>query len=139
MIPLENGWTPAGYPSAVPTMRADDANRLLDFLAAAFGAEVLHRGTDERGKIAHAEVRIGSAILEVSDANAAWPANETSLHLFVPDADETYWRALAAGAVSLYEPADMPYGERSGGVRDPHGNSWFIATFRRGVKRGYYD
>ncbi|GIQ69093.1 VOC family protein [Xylanibacillus composti] len=136
---MGNEWTPARYSSVVPTLRADNASRLLDFLQAVFDAEVLHCATDNTGKITHAEVLIGHGIIEVSDANEAWPANETSLHVFVQNADECYRRALEAGAVSLYEPADMPYGERCGGIQDPFGNSWFIATFQRGEGKGYYD
>jgi Uncharacterized protein conserved in bacteria len=136
---MRNAWTPEGYSSVVPQLRAEHADRLLDFLQAVFDAEVLHRATDEHGKVTHAEVRIGHGIVEVSDANEAWPANESSLHVFVPNTDECYRRALEAGAVSLYEPADMPYGERSGGIKDEFGNSWFIATFQRGEGRGYYD
>jgi PhnB protein len=136
---MGNEWTPQGYPSVVPTMRAEQVDRLLVFMQNVFDGEILQRAVDANEKITHAEVRIGHGMIEVSDANAAWPANETSLHVFVPNVDECFRRALEEGAVPLYEPADMPYGERSGGVRDPFGNSWFIATFRRGAGRGYYD
>lgn len=136
---MGNEWTPRGYPSVVPTLRAEDAERLLLFMETVFEAEIRQRAVDAKGKLAHAEVRFGNAMIEVSDANEAWPANATSLHVFVPNVDECFGRALEAGALPLYEPADMPYGERSGGVKDPFGNSWFIATFRRGAGRGYYD
>jgi uncharacterized glyoxalase superfamily protein PhnB len=52
----------------------------------------------------------------------------TAIHLYVPDVDEAYRRAMEAGATSLFEPADQPYGERSGAVQDPTGNRWYIAT-----------
>jgi PhnB protein len=55
-------------------------------------------------------------------------AEDLRLHLYVPDTDATYARAIAAGAISLFEPADMFYGDRSGGVVDPCGNHWYIAT-----------
>ena len=58
---------------------------------------------------------------------AAMPA---FLYLYVDDADATYQRALKAGAVSLEEPTDMPYGDRRGMVQDPLGNIWQIATYR---------
>jgi PhnB protein len=50
------------------------------------------------------------------------------LHVYVADADATYRRALAAGGISVQEPTDQFYGDRSGGVRDPCGNLWWIAT-----------
>jgi len=52
----------------------------------------------------------------------------TAIHLYVPNVDEAYKRALEAGGKSLMEPANQPYGERSGGVEDPTGNRWYIAT-----------
>jgi PhnB protein len=48
----------------------------------------------------------------------------------VPDADGAYARAMRAGATSLEAPRDKPYGDRSAGVKDPFGNSWFIATYQ---------
>jgi uncharacterized glyoxalase superfamily protein PhnB len=51
-----------------------------------------------------------------------------AIHLYVPDVDQAYERALQAGAKSLLPVADQPYGERSGGVEDVHGNRWYIAT-----------
>jgi PhnB protein len=55
-----------------------------------------------------------------------------ALHLYVKNADETYQRALQAGATSLYEPRDMEYSDREGGVTDPSGNQWYIATHKAG-------
>lgn len=52
----------------------------------------------------------------------------SSIYLYVPNIDATYRQALEAGAISLMEPADQFYGDRSAGVRDPFGNHWFIAT-----------
>jgi PhnB protein len=52
-------------------------------------------------------------------------------YLYVPDADALYARALQAGAASVHPVADQPYGDRSGGVKDPFGNTWYIATHIR--------
>jgi PhnB protein len=52
------------------------------------------------------------------------------LYLYVEDIDTTYQRALDAGAVSLEEPQDVPYGDRRGMVKDPCGNIWQIATHK---------
>lgn len=66
-------------------------------------------------------------------AGMPFPETAASLHLYVPDADATYRKAVEAGASSIYEPVDQFYGDREGGVRDPFGNSWFIATHRAGA------
>jgi uncharacterized glyoxalase superfamily protein PhnB len=106
--------TPYLYPS--------DARALMDFLEKAFGAEKL--GVFENaGKVAHAAVRLGDSLVEMGEADRFPQA----IYLYVPDPDEAYRKALAAGATSLWEPADHPYGERHGGVRDPFGNEWYPA------------
>jgi PhnB protein len=129
---------PHGYHSVTPHFTVNDANKMIEFLKKVFNAEELNRGTGEGGSINHAEVRIGDTIVELSDGNELFPPRPSTLHVFVADAEACYQRAIAAGATSLYEPADMPYGERSGGVEDPFGNHWYIATFTGGEGHGYY-
>ncbi|HYF63641.1 MAG TPA: VOC family protein [Herpetosiphonaceae bacterium] len=95
-----------------------------------FAAEEIRRDLHPDGSIMNAELRIGDSILELSQSSAQWGATPAALHIYLPDTDAAYRRALEAGAASLYEPADMPYAERSAGVRDPFGNVWYIATFQ---------
>ena len=84
------------------------------------------------GVIGHAEVRIGDSMLELSDGGEAWPPRPAAIHVYVPDADATYARAVAAGARSLIAPMDMPYGDREADVTDPFGNNWYIGTRKEG-------
>lgn len=121
---------PPGFTAITPYLTVTGADALLAFLKQAFAAEEIecHR---EDGKIRHGLVRIGDGMLELSEAQASWAPMPGAIHLYVPDADETYQRAMAAGATSLYEVTDMDYGERSGGVRDACGNNWYIATRTR--------
>jgi uncharacterized glyoxalase superfamily protein PhnB len=85
------------------------------------------------GSIMHATVKIGDSILMMSDANDQAPATQAMLYVYVPDADATFKRALAAGGTALMEPSDMFYGDRSGGMKDPSGNRWFVATHKEDV------
>jgi PhnB protein len=124
---------PAGFSTVTPYLICARAEALIPFLQAAFGAEVALRMDAPGGGIMHAELRIGGSPVELSSGSPVWPSREAALHLYVPDADETYRRALDAGATSLYEPADRPYGDREAGVVDPAGNHWFIATHREDV------
>jgi uncharacterized glyoxalase superfamily protein PhnB len=78
-----------------------------------------------------AVLRIGDSVVMVSDASAREPAT-AFLYVYVEDADATYDRAIAAGAVSLEAPTNQPYGDRRGMVRDPWGNIWQIATYQGG-------
>ena len=120
---------PDGYHRVTPYLAVDGASRLIDFLKEAFGAEETFRMPAGEGKIGHAEVRIGDSVVMTGDASGGdTPAMPAMIHLYVEDIDATYRRALEAGATSVREPADQFYGDRSGGVRDPAGNLWWIVT-----------
>ena len=114
---------PEGYHSITPRLFVPDADSLVAFLKAAFGAVERPRV----GKGSPAEMVIGDSIVIVSDSGVR-PAMPAFLYLYVPDADAAYRDALKAGARSLEAPADMHYGDRRAMVLDPQGNTWQIAT-----------
>ena len=99
---------------------------LIDFVTRAFGAIEHFRATGSAGGM-HAELSIGDSIVMIGGAEHIEPM-PTAIHLYIPDVDQAYERALKAGAKSLMPVSDQPYGERSGGVEDVHGNRWYIAT-----------
>lgn len=119
---------PDGYHTVTPILMVDEAAELIDFLKDAFGAKERSRFTDPNGKIAHAEVVIGDSIVQLSDAQGEWKPIQVPLLVYTTDTDAAYKRALKAGATSIREPADQFYGDRTGGVKDVFGNSWWIAT-----------
>jgi uncharacterized glyoxalase superfamily protein PhnB len=112
---------PEGWHSVTPRLVVPDAKKLVEFLKQAFGA------TGEFRIDTPSVIKIGDSIVMVSSVGPrdAMPA---FLYLYVDDIDTTYQRALDAGAVSLEEPKDLPYGDRRGMVEDPFGNIWQIAT-----------
>jgi len=126
-----------GFHSLTPYLIVEGAAKLIDFLKQGFGAEEKLRVPKPDGAIMHAEVRVGGSVIELADANAQYPARPTNLHLYVPDADAAYHRAIAAGATSTAEPVDQPYGDREAGVRDPGGNDWYISTHKAAVPGQY--
>jgi PhnB protein len=76
----------------------------------------------------HAQVNIGDSMLMIGGASADCPAMPAGIYLYVDNADAVHARAVAAGATSLMTPTDEFWGDRMGGVRDPSGTSWWIAT-----------
>lgn len=77
----------------------------------------------------HAEVRMEDTVVMIADGGGEWPPFPSWLHVYVQDVDETYHRALTAGGVSVQEPTRREGDtDRRGGVRDPGGNTWWIAT-----------
>ncbi|MBN8571725.1 MAG: VOC family protein [Ignavibacteria bacterium] len=118
---------PKGYHTITPFLVVKDARRLIDFMQKAFDAEVMHVSEND-GVVMHGEVKIGNSILMVAEENVNAPASPTGLYLYVTDTDTMYKKAIAAGGVSIMEPADQFYGDRNAGVKDFAGNSWWIAT-----------
>jgi len=117
-----------GFHTVTPYLTAQQAPELLEFVKRAFGGEETYRGTGSAGGV-HAEVKIGDSMVMIG-GGGAWRGTPmvTGLHLYVPDTDAVYKRALELGASSIGEPKDQPYGERSAGVKDLAGNFWYIAT-----------
>lgn len=119
---------PSGYHTVTPYLRVTGAAELIDFLKQAFGANEMHRSLAPDGSIMHADVTIGDSHVMLTEGMENFPPLPGSLFLYVPDVDATYKRAIDAGATSMMEPADQFYGDRTGGVRDPFGNEWWIGT-----------
>ena len=112
--------------AVTPYITVHKPAELLDFVTRAFGAIEHFRATGSAGGM-HAEVSIDDSVVMIGGAEHIEPM-PTAIHLYVPDVDQAYERALEAGAKSLMPVVDQPYGERSGGVEDVHGNRWYIAT-----------
>jgi uncharacterized glyoxalase superfamily protein PhnB len=119
---------PEGYHTVTPYLIVDGASKVIEFLKAAFDAEVKEFLPAPGGKVGHAEMRVGDSTIMLGDGGENWPAMPAGLYIYVRDADATYKRALEAGATSVMEPADQFYGDRNAGVRDSCGNLWWIAT-----------
>ncbi len=120
---------PDGYHTVTPYLVVPRAADLIAFLKEAFGAREVHRMTRPDGTLMHAEVRIGNSAVMMGEPTSEFGPMPSSLYLYVEDCDAVYQRALGAGGVSVMEPTDMPFaGERYGGVKDPSGNIWWVAT-----------
>ncbi|HKN23563.1 MAG TPA: VOC family protein [Candidatus Acidoferrum sp.] len=122
-------WKPHGYSAVSVYVVTDGPQRVIDFLKETFGATDLRRFDTSDGKIMHAEVQIDDTVVMIADSGGSYPAFPVWLHVYVPDVDATYKKALDAGGVSVQVPARTE-GEpdRRGGVKDPAGNTWWIAT-----------
>lgn len=118
---------PNGFTSVTPYFIVEDSKSFGEFLRGAFDAEVVDEHFED-GVLRHGAYRVFGSMIEASDGSGQYPPNKISVHLYVPDCDAVYKRAIEAGGKSVFEVSDMPYGERSGGVEDPCGNSWWIAT-----------
>jgi len=119
---------PEGYHTITPFLYVAGTPALIEFLKVAFGAIELMRIHEPDGSVMHAQLKIGDSTLMMGEAMKGVAATQSSFYLYVPDADETYRLARAAGAVTVTEPADQFWGDRIAGIKDPAGNTWWIAT-----------
>lgn len=115
-----------GYTTVTPYLQVRGAG-MLDFLAKTFGAVETDMTKMPFG--VHREVRIGDSMLMIGEGGPEGTEYGRGVfHVYLPDVDAAFARALAAGGTSLGAPEDRTYGERSGYVEDPFGNHWYIAT-----------
>jgi PhnB protein len=127
---------PADYAGVTPYLAVSDAAAAIEFYKKGFGATELMRLPGPDGKIGHAEVKIGNAIVmladEHPDAGHVSPktlgGSTVKLHMYVENVDSFFERATAAGAKVLMPPADQFYGDRSGRLEDPSGHVWLVST-----------
>jgi PhnB protein len=125
---------PDGFHTVTPYLVVRGANKTIEFLKKTFGAETVFEPMKRPdGLIMHAELKIGDSRIMLADASEQCQPTQAQMYVYVPNADAIYQRAVAAGATSTMEPTDMFYGDRGGSVKDPAGNSWFIATHKEDV------
>lgn len=123
------GHKPQGYNDVSVYIVAEDAQKVINFLKKTFDAGELRRFDTPEGKIMHGEVRIGDTVVMIADGGGNYPARPAWLHVYVPDVDATYKKALDAGGISVQAPVRREGDpDKRGGVKDPAGNSWWIST-----------
>jgi len=125
---MSSSHKPRGYTSVSPYLIVDGASHTIEFLVRVFDAVELRRFPDSTGKLMHAEVRIEDTVVMLADGGAGWPPIASYVHIYVPNADATYRRALEAGATSVQEPVKKGDEDKRGGVKDSGGTTWWIAT-----------
>jgi PhnB protein len=126
---MSRSYKPQGYSSVSPYVVANGAQGVIDFLIETFDARQTRRYDRPDGSIMHAEVQIDDTVVMVADGADDNPAFPIWLHVYVSDVDASYRRALDAGGLSVDEPKQREGDpDRRGGVKDPAGNTWWIAT-----------
>lgn len=129
-------WIPEGYHSATPYLIVRGAARAIDFYKRAFGAAELLRMDAPDGSVGHAEIKIGDSVIMLGDENIeagivsprTLNGSPVGILLYVPDVDAIVEQSVAAGAKITRPVKDQFYGDRTGGVEDPFGHVWYLAT-----------
>lgn len=132
---------PEGYHSVTPYLIVNGGAQAIEFYKTAFGATELIRMARPDGKIGHAEIRIGDSVIMLADENPAMGSlspqavggTPVLIHLYVEDADAVFNRGVAAGGTVERPLKDQFYGDRTGGIVDPFGHRWYVATHKEDV------
>jgi PhnB protein len=119
---------PAGYHVVTPILLVEDADALIDFMKRALDAQEYQIGRKPDGRIWHADLTIAGAHVMISEAAGPFEALGAAVNVYVPDVDDTYRRALDAGAASVMAPSNRFYGDRNAVVKDRTGILWSLAT-----------
>jgi PhnB protein len=120
---------PDGHYTVTPYLTVRGAAKVIDFVKRAFDAKITHEPLKRPdGTIMHAEVQIGDSRIMIADESEMAKATSLSLYLYVTNVDGVYQQAVQAGGETIMEPMDMFYGDSCGGVKDPSGNRWMLAT-----------
>lgn len=140
---MPTDYKPEGYHSITPFVVVTDGAEAIEFYERVFDAEVISRNDMPDGTVAHAEIRIGDSVLQLSDPNPEFglvsPGTEdavsASLALYVEDVDATIAKAADAGATVREKPQTFVTGDRFGSILDPYGRRWAIMTRVEDVSR----
>lgn len=133
---------PDGYHTLTPGFCVRDAAGAINFYKRAFGARERMRLMKPDGMtLAHAELRIGDSLFMLGEEDAAMGAqsaqtiggSSVNFYVYVPNVDAAVQRALTAGAKPVMPVTDMFWGDRIGGVEDPYGQKWTLATHKEDV------
>ena len=118
---------PPGFTRLFPYVFADEPDELLAFLTQGLSGTVTSEGRAPDGSLGNAHVVFGDTTIMVSQARGEWTATRGTFYLYVAEADAAMERATAAGGTVRMPAADMPYGDRQGGIEDPAGNVWWLS------------
>jgi uncharacterized glyoxalase superfamily protein PhnB len=130
---------PEGFHTVTPSLVVRDAAKAIEFYKKALGAQERMRMPGPDGKIMHAELKIGDSIIFISDENPQMTNVKSPqtlggctgvLSIYVPNVDEVFQQAIAAGGKEAMPVADQFWGDRYGSFVDPFGFSWGVATHK---------
>lgn len=118
-------YKPDGYTSVSPYLILDDCEAALAFIKSVFGSDPLFIFRGDGDAIAHAEVRIDDTVVMMGQMSGGPGAH---VHVYVPDVDAVFAKAVAAGGQVVQPLMEKGDGDRRGGVADPTGTTWWLST-----------
>lgn len=138
MKPIFQTYRPDGFHTMNGYLFVSNPDELIHFLKEAFHAEEINRTVrPDNGGIGNCILKIGDSCFMVSQANGPFMDMRTAFYLYVVDVDQVFKRALELGGKAIFDPENMDYGDRQGGIEDVSGNYWWIS--KRLKEKGYHE
>lgn len=126
-----NSYKPEGYNAVSPYLIVDGAQKMVDFMKEVFGAEQLrtYYRDENEDAIMHTEMKIDDSVIMLADSTEDWSSNKTMLHVYVPDVNKTFQKAIDFGSKVLEEPVLREQDpDKRGMFEDFAGNQWAVGT-----------
>ncbi len=118
---------PENYQAVMPYLILKGAASFIAFAKEVFGAKVALQEMKDKDIVMHAEIKIGDSTVMIAEATADYEPQNAGLFVYVKDADAAIKHAIELGAELILEISNKPYG-KSGGIKDPFGNTWWITS-----------
>jgi PhnB protein len=126
---MSNSFKPTGYNSVSPYFIIDGAQRFIDLLKTIFDAKELRRYDMPDGTVMHAEIQVDDSVIMLGNSSEKFPPVPVVIHVYVPDVDAVFQKALDAGCESMQAPKEQEGDpDRRGTFKDFGGNVWSIGT-----------
>ena len=126
---MNKQFKPDGYNSVSPYFVVDGAQKMIDMLKQIFSVTELRRYDMPDGSIMHAELRIDDSVIMIGESSDQFPPNNHLIHVYFPNVDEIFAKALAVGCEALEKPRERDGDpDRRGSFKDFAGNTWSVAT-----------
>ena len=128
---MNSNYKPLGYNSVSPYFIVEGAQKFIDLMKQIFIVKELRRFDRQDGSIMHAEIQIDDSVIMLSDASASFPPVPMVMHVYVPDVDKTFDKAIGAGCEAIESPREQKDDpDRRGTFKDFSGNMWSVGTRR---------
>lgn len=119
---------PERYKNVIPYLICNNTDKVIEFCQKVFDAKLTDITKRDDGKIVHATIHIRDSAVMLSEFSEKYPTFPAMMYIYVEDVDSVYKKGIDAGGISLREPTDEFYGDRSCGLKDTSGNQWWIAS-----------
>jgi len=127
---IKNPKIPENYQAVMPYLIVKNAAQFISFMQTVFNATETYKAMRDEHTIMHAEIMIDGSTIMLADSTDVYGVRNAGMFIYVDDADETFKRAIDNGASVVNEMADQSYG-RSGGIKDPFGNTWWVTSISK--------